>query len=355
MVKVNLMDVPERQKPSGEKKQDSSESETTKSKVDLPFFPDREEKPSADTETKNPFFDDESPKRSEPRFTDESFKSDYDENPPGFDSNISRNRMIIILGAIGIVLLLLFIFLWLGPGGDGSEDVPDKTLTTPGETGSSEEGTGSTMPDYMQAQFRQNQAMNQSYSSFARNLLNVSSANAAYKMIVLTTGYLYMSVLGDSRNAIAEFRNMLRGQYPGTQINIESIQDKYVNGEKKILADFSFPIASAGSGGSSSALPQTGGSSGDTRSLINSYVQKHNLRAPYFQQGGRKREGQFQKTHYYVIVKGNQSSILNFLQEISQTRPEVNFTKISIYTSNSYTIDKRNVNARIELTSYNPA
>jgi hypothetical protein len=352
MVEVNLMDIPEEQKPSSEKKEDSSESETTKSKVDLPFFPDRQEK-SADTETKSPFFDDEPSRRSESRFAKESFKSEYDEEPPGFDSNISRNRMIIILGAIGVVLILLFIFLWLGPGSEESENRPEITLTTPGETDSPESAENA-VPSIVQTQFRENQSINQSYTNYARNFLNVSSSNTAYKMIVLTSGYLYISVLGDSRDAIAEFRKMLKGQYPGMQINIESIQDKYVNGEKKILADFSVPISPAGSGGSSSAFSQAG-SSGDIRSMINSYAQKYDLRIVYSQQGEREREEQFLKTYYYTIVSGNQSSILNFLQEISQTRPEVNFIKISMYTSNSHTIDGGNVNARIELAIYNPA
>lgn len=351
MVKVNLLDFPEEKKPSGEKKKDSSEPETTKSKVDLPFF-DREEK-SADTETKkNPFFEEEPSKRPDSRLERESFKSEYDEGPPSFDSSFSRSRMIIILGAIGIILLLLFIFLWIGPGSDESETRPEITLTTPEETGAPET-PGNTVPAFVQAQFRQNQAINQSYTNYAQNFLNVSSSSAAYKMLVLTSGYLYMSVLGDSRDAIAEFRRALKSQFPGVQIDIKSIQDKYVNGEKKILADFSVPISPAASGGSSSAFSPPAGS-GDSRSIVSSYAQKHNLRILYSQQGEQEREGQFLKTYYYATLNGDQSSILNFLREISQARPDIHFIKVSIYTSNSHTINGGNVNARIEIATYNP-
>jgi len=61
MVKVNLMDIPEEQKSSGERKREPSATESTKSKVDLPFFPDQEEKTTAETEARSSFFDEEPP------------------------------------------------------------------------------------------------------------------------------------------------------------------------------------------------------------------------------------------------------------------------------------------------------
>lgn len=354
MVKFNAMDIPEEQKSSRDKRSTPSESEKAKSKEDILFFTEQEEKPTVETETKSSFFDDEPPKRQPPFTPREAFKSDYAEEPPGFDSSFPKNRMILILGAIGLALIILFIYLWLGPGSGDSGDTQDITFTTPSETAPTTTEPSSTLPAYVTTQFAQNQGKNQFYLNYANNLLGVGSSSYGYTLLVTTSDGIYMSVLGDSRDAIAEFRRAIKDQYPGLVMNVTSTQDKYVNGNKKILADFSVPVTTPGAGNTASSSMRSFTPT-DVRSLVSSLAQKNNLQTSYFQQGDQEREGQFQKTFYYAIVNGSRSSIVQFLQEMSQTHPEINFIKISMYPYNTGVINGTNLNARIELAYYNPS
>lgn len=354
MVKFNAMDIPEEQKSSRDKKSTPSESEKAKNKEDFLFFTEREDKTTSETETKSSFFDDEPPKRQKPFSSEETFKGDYEEVPPGFDSPFPKNRMVLILGAIGLALIILFIYLWLGPGSSDTGDTQDITFTTPNETTPTTTEPQNTLPSYVTTQFAQNQGKNQFYLNYANSLLGVGSSNFGYTLLVTTSDGIYMSVLGDSRDAIAQFRRAIKDQYPGVVMNVASTQDKYVNGDKKILADFSVSVTTSGTGNTASSSMRSFTPT-DVRSLVSSLAQKYNLRTSYFQQGDQERENQFQKTYYYAIVNGSRSSIVQFLQDISQTHPEINFIKISIYPYNTGVINGENLNARIELAYYNPS
>lgn len=353
MVKFDARNIPEEQKSSGDKKSTPAEGETTQDKFDLSFITDQEEKPGSDTETKSSYFDDEPPRRQNLLSSKETFKGGYEEEPPGFDSSFPKNRMILILGAVGLALIILFVYLWLGPGSSNTGDTQDITFTTPSKAPPAVEPEN-TMPGYLKSRFAQNQGENQLYLNYANSLLGVSSSNYGYTLLVITSDGIYMSVLGGSRDAIAEFRRSIKDQSPGLVMNVVSTQDKYVNGNKKILADFSVPVTTSGAGNAAS-LSMRSFTPTDVRSLVSSLAQKYNLRTSYFQQGDQEREGQFQKTYYYATVNGSRSSIVQFLQDISQTHPEISFIKISMYPYNTGVINGENLNARIEIAYYNPS
>lgn len=350
MLDFNLKEVPEEQKSPQEKKRDASGFESTKSKVDFSFFPEPEDKPAAEVERKEPLFEEEPPKTQPPSAARERFRDDYAEEPADFTSRSGKTWLYVLLGVIGMALITVFIYLLMGPGG-GKEETPDYTLTTPSEPAPEPQNL---VPSYVQTQFAQNQGKNQLYVNYLNSFLNSATSTSNYYLLAITNGNLYLSILGDSRDAIAEYRRALKNQYPGILMNAVSTQDKYVNGQKKLLADFYIPIP-APSASSSLTLSAKPAGSGEIRAALSSVAQQHGLRTTYFQQGERVRDGNFQKTHLYTQLNGSKSAMINFIRDISQSYPALQFLKISFYPSNAATMDGANINARIEAAAYDPA
>ena len=74
----------------------------------------------------------------------------------------------------------------------------------------------------------------------------------------------------------------------------------------------------------------------------------------YFKTGDQERDGSFRKTYYYMNIRGSQSSVIKYVQELAGNFPAINIFKISLYPTNSQTISGGNITARIELIFYSP-
>lgn len=350
MLDFNLKEVPEEQKSSQEKKREASGYESNKSKVDFSFIPDQEEKPAVEVERKEPLFEEEPPKTQPPPFARERFRNDYADEPADFTSRSGKTWLYVLLGIIGVALITVFVYLLMGPGGT-KEETPDYTLTP---TTDSLPKPQNLVPPYVQTQFAQNQGKNQLYVNYLNSFLNSATSNSNYYLLAITNGNLYLSILGDSRDAIAEYRRALKDQYPGILMNAVSAQDRFVGEQKKLLADFYIPLP-APSASSALTLTARPAGSGEIRAAISSVAQKYGLKTSYFQQGEQVNEGNFRKTYLYAQLNGSKSAMINFIQDISQSYPALQFLKISFYPSNAVTMDGANINARIEAAAYDPA
>lgn len=349
MLDFNLKEIPEEQKSSQEKKREASGYESNKSKVDFSFFPDPEEKPAGEVARKEPLFEEEPPKTPPSAFNRQRFRNDYPEEPVDYTSRSGKTWLYVLLGIIGVALITIFVFLLVGPG-ETKKQTPAYTLTpTPDSLPKPQQ----VVPPYLQTQLAQNQGKNQLYVNYLNSLLNSATSTSNYYLLAITNGNLYLSILGDSREAIAEYRRALKNQYPGILMNAVSTQDKYVDGQKKLLADFYIPLA-APSASSALTLTAKPAGSGEIRAALSIVAQKYGLKTSYLQQGEQVKEGNLRKTYLYTQLNGSKSAMINFLQDISRSYPALQFLKISFYPSNALTMEGETINARIEAAAYDP-
>ena len=212
----------------------------------------------------------------------------------------------------------------------------------------------SSVPGYLQTRYSSNQAENRAHLSQADNILNTSTANTDYTLAVFTPGYIYLSVLGDSRDAIAQYRNQMKAKIPQLNLTSEGTEDKFAGGEKKLLANFSIVTGGNPSQGRSSGQFQDIISVQDAQAAVRSTAQKHQLRTTYFKAGKQEIDGNFRKTYLYTRVSGNRAKIISYLQELSEQYPAIYFAKVSMYPPQSGTMSGGNIFAHVEMAVFGP-
>ncbi|NIU01686.1 MAG: hypothetical protein GWN01_12460 [Nitrosopumilaceae archaeon] len=345
------MDVPEGQQTSEEKKKDTEQQESKESEIDFSLFQPREESTPLTISQEEPVTQ-TSASPSSAQFTEEE-TGEEEEEPISFEGSFSKKKTFWFIGiGIAIVLIALFITLLLGP--DTSEETTASRETSTNVRGpSAPTGEQSSVPAFLQNQFAQNQQQNQHYLNLAKNFLSLRVPNAGYSMLVFTSTDLYVSVLANSRNEVAEFRQAVKEYYPRIKMNIESVEPKFVNGQEKLLADFSIPIAQTLSSGSASASQSEALNSENIQTAFTRLAREHGLNTTYFKKGDKEAGRNMQQNYFYANVIGsNRSSVLSYLSELAAKFPSIKMIKISIYPVTSAIIQTGNIKARIEFAYF---
>ncbi|GEM_PF-7101256 len=361
MVKINLLDTPEDEPSFRKQKSETPPVETPKSEMDFSFLQPEETTPPPEPQIAP----------AEPAtFPRQSTEEDVLFAPPGttdektedtftYESG-SKKKLFIILGVIVVLLLVaLFVILWMGP-----EPESPSTVTPPvksgGPPGAGQPGTSPTaqtsqnrVSPMLQRVYAQNNGENQFYLNYATNLLGISTARAGLSMVVIAPGAIYVSVLADSRDDIARFRQAAKDKLPGMQLQIQNISPRIVQDQQKLMADFFIPL-------SGSATPKPPGntveplSEGAVLSTLRAQAHSTRLRVVRLKQGQKHRTGVLNIIPCYMTVSGSKSAIIKFLTELTRKYPAIQLTKVSIFPSGTGVIHQGNVKARIEMNVTTP-
>lgn len=203
----------------------------------------------------------------------------------------------------------------------------------------------------MQRLYSENQAANNARLGYAGSLLSTQAPGAASSLVIITPGHAYFSVLGDSREAIAKFRMNVQNNNPQAgAIEAESVEEQFVNGQKKLRADFSMvlPTRSSGQAGGQFSSVQSGQS---VKNALQSMAQRNNLRYA-FTDGQRENTRGMVRNFFYVRISGTRGDVINYLTELTDSQPAASIEKISLYPANASTITSGNTEAHIELSIF---
>ncbi len=364
MVKINLLNIPEGQEvePTSRKR-----TETAPSDVAEFDFSQLEDTSFEPTPTAEP------PRQNAPRKEPEPFETPiFEETEPpktdtrtrNFDDSVPRGLHYKILMGVGVLLLLLLAFLALKPLFTSAPQPPqtvrpaESSTPTAGEDGGAPTSTSAgsaTLPPAVQNRYAGNSAANKFRLGLAERFLDITAGNAQPALVVVTSGYAFISVVGDSRDAIAQYQNALKSRVSGVQFHVEGVEKKTLGGRSRFVADFSLKTGAIPGGGAAVSVRQIQ-LDDDLPAQLRSLAQRHNLSVRYLKKGDSERTGQFQQISYYLKLQGHRSAMLNFIKEMTQSYPAINLTKLSLFATPGQTLSGRtSINANLELLFYRPA
>ncbi len=355
MLKVNLMNLPDDEDQPKKPEQNIPEvpTVTDRKKMDFSFF-DPDEEPVAETITETPASPPEEPLRQEENPFSVA-EEDLSEEEPDYDSAFPKTRLFVFIG-IGVVLILGALFLIYKLYRPGTTEAPaaGQNIERPASTGENlTTPPPPAIPPALQSRYRQNMARNTEGLRFTRGFLNSGAKNTDHTLIVYTSDQILTSVLANSRDDIARYRQAVKSRFPNLQLNIETVEDKFVNGRKKLLAGFSIPIK-PGRGGSApvpSASPLT---FQEFQSQLRALQKKYGIKTAYRKVGERRRERSLNITYFYTTLTGSRTAIMNFLKEVTQRFPGMKINKLSIYPNGATSLSQGRVNARLEISYFAP-
>ncbi len=372
MIKFNLLDIPEGQEASERKK--TTPAETTRTETDISILEEsetttvviNEATEEAHLEDDRPFFPVEEaalePEKAEPavvKSEPETVGAGYDDVYSDSKSNRFKIWGMVIFGVLAVLAFFAVRPLFTSCN-ETSGPLADKNAVTtqpqqnngtaaqPGQTSP----PGTALPTFLQSKYKQNDGENTYRLRLLNKLLSVHAGNTQPTLAVVTTGYAFLSVAGNSRDDFSQFRKALQSANPGVKVSLEGIENKIINGRDKLVADFSMTTKKLGAG--TNSLPPSVLNDANFQSVLRSLIKKHGLNVAYMKKGVTEKAGRFKQAYYYAKVRGNQSSIIKFLNELAQNYPAVKLSKISLFPGNAKTLNGRNVNANIELIFFMP-
>jgi hypothetical protein len=333
MVKINLLDLSE-DKVIFEKGSDLTKSKPTKEEREFSLESVNElfqsSQTSKETESNKIVEDMQHRKSSEVSeikkrpASSESFKTNIDEEE-SFDHSPKRRIFFVSFFIIVIVAAAALIYFYLIPK-EGSE-TSGPISGTPGEVVKDDSQTTPKVSEEVQNVFSQNKAKNSFDINLAQKLLNTTKADIDFALLVISPDQVQFSIIADSRNSLASYQNTLKSQLPGTNIRLVSSEEMVMSGQNKILADFSFTLSGPGSSQPINNFQTI--KSNNIKSMLNSLAQKHKLKLQYFKEGRRTQMKSLNQFKYYCNLSGNSKTLLNYIEEISNTYPAISFSKIA--------------------------
>lgn len=366
MVKLNLLDLPGQQTATTAADPVAERPDLSKSELDFSFFQQEEEvaapsidlgpqsdppaapppRPSANDPrgryvydrddrdpsqaVPNPFNQPQSPTREHSHiFQDDESSNNFEE------SYASSNWMKYAGIAIGVLAILGL--LWWGYTmftGPGSTDPVDPIVENPVPSDPDplpEETAANLIPDYVADKYSENITNNVFNLNYAGNFLKAGIPSANYRLLVVTPGYLYMSVLGNSRDDIAEFRRSVKKSYPAVLLTPEAEEDRFLdNGGQQLMIDFSSPIKDRPSRTATSSRTEIVTET-EVANAIRSLADGNNVQIIYSKRGADISSESFRKATHYITLLGNQSNTLNYLEELGQNYPAIAVSKAAFY------------------------
>lgn len=355
MVKINFLDIPDKQKQGGESSEDLTTYKSPREEMDFSFFQPEQDESTVDVQPR------EHPAASEVGDEDPAsvfdetarFPEDGETNEPTMFDEGAGTRKFLLWGGIAAIVLILAVGAWfLIKSMSGGSTTPTTETTTP-ETVTPQPAEPA-VPAAVQRRYAANQRENSSQLDYASNFLTTRPGNVDYQMMVLANGNIYVSVVGASREEIAIYRRAMKDAYPGLQMVAESDRTILVNGDSRLMVDFYVPVPEGSGGGGGGDRDYTNAET-DLNGAVRALSGKHNLRLSGFREGDRSRGGDFAQTPVYMTLTGSQSGILAFLKELTGRVPGANFRKLSLYSDNAETMGGGRLRVRVELLHYQPS
>lgn len=366
MVKLNLLDLPGQQTATTAADPVAERPDLSKSELDFSFFQQEEvaapsidlgpqsdppvapppPRPSANDPrgryvfdrddrdpsqaVPNPFNQPQSPTREHSHiFQDDESSNNFEE------SYASSNWMKYTGIAIGVLALLGLLWwgytMFTGPGSPDPVDPIVENPVTPDPDPLPEETAANLIPDYVADKYAENITNNVFNLNYASNFLKAGIPSANYRLLVVTPGYLYMSVLGNSRDDIAEFRRSVKKSYPAVLLTPEAEEDRFLdNGGQQLMIDFSSPIKDRPSRTATSSRTEIVTET-EVANAIRSLADGNNVQIIYSKRGADINNESFRKATHYITLLGNQTNTLNYLEELGQNYPAIAVSKAAFY------------------------
>ncbi len=364
MVRINLLEVPEEERyklqegvPASSPRQ-PREGESPFEEVDLMFQPGGETaggtaetkaeptpsflKPATEAEPAEPSVTKTKPSRP-------------GVEPDAFEQTFSRNRLFLIVGIVlGVLLIAFSLYLILLPEEEPTAGRPVAEKATAGAGQTEAQATEGQSARNLQVQnlMAQNLAESQFYLSTLNKLLAVSTSETKLSLITMVPGYTYFVVVAPDRDALARLRIALKKQLPLLDFRVVSIESRTINGQPRIIADFSVTtpqkMQPASSVSGTTIEPAT--LPGAFRAL----GKKHQLNIRYFKPGFKSQHPLFQKIYFYSEMRGTPAQIKAFLSELTARYPALRIGKLSLYPANLAGRPRSTVTARLTLVLFVP-
>ena len=195
--------------------------------------------------------------------------------------------------------------------------------------------------------FSQNQKDNLASSNATQKLFNLTSPNLNYSIIIISPSLIQFSVLANSNNDIDLYRSSLKTDFPTSQIRLVNKKSITIGNSDKILADFSLELS-----GVNVDAPLNETREIDSKTISDTWhsaAQNHNLTMTYFKKGKQVTNNQVEQILFYSTLAGSTGNLINFINEVINFYPAINFAKISLNPSNQVITKKGKTTARITL------
>jgi len=328
--------------------------------------PEPEQKPATDETVAEEFEMEEIesvPKKASAKPKEFKFREDvFDNGEGGFDSQSG--------GGFSKTLIIIFIiiFVFIGSGfllykftgifnnlsssskSETESQVPvvEQVPTPDSEPAQTAAATASPMlPVWLK-----NMGNNQFISSNLEQIATQRSSFSRFSLIVFTVSEINLTVLSDSPDKVARFKDDLNKSLPQLNFRTISTQEKNINRSRLIFADLNSKIPSTliqtGTGS-----PKNGSPSRNLRNDLTNLTKKHKLKLEYFNSGKTIPGNQYSEIYYYVNIRGSRTGILGFLSELTSTFPAVKIKKISVNPTNLVTYSNNSLFIRLNLSFMN--
>lgn len=258
-------------------------------------------------------------------------------------------KKIFLISAIVVIVILaaLSAYYFLFMKKNTEMTAAADTTTKQGSTQVSPGKTVSGLNPEVLSVYSQNKARNSYSLSLASDLINTSQKDIRFALMILTPGQIQFSILADSRNGLSGYQSDLKQKYANMNIRLVNSESINVSGQSKILADFMLTP-------NAPKAPQviekyTEIKESEMQSSLNSIAKKHRLSLDYYKKGQQAKGAVLNQTKIYCNLKGNLSQIIAFLQEMTETYPAIEFSKVALNPSNLGALGKDQITARITL------
>lgn len=222
--------------------------------------------------------------------------------------------------------------------------------TPPAATQSKPASTPASSP--MLPIWQKNMGNNQFVSSNLERIMSQKSSFSRFSLIILTPNEINLTILSDSPDKIARFKDDLN-KATG-QINFRTIdtQEKNINRSRLIFADLSAQVP-AGYIRPALETPQRGIPSDNLKNDVSTLSRKHKIKLDYFKAGKSVSGAQFTQHYYYINISGSRDGTLSFLKELTSTFPAIQINKIAVNPTNLVTYSDNSLFIRINFLYMN--
>ncbi len=337
-----------------------------KKKLEIEATPEQEQKLATDETVAEEFEMEEiesAPKKAAGKPKEFKFREDvFDDSEERFNFQSGGGYSKIL------IIIFVIIFVFIGSGFllykftgifnnlsflSKSETEPQKPVVEQTPTPDSEPAqTAAATTSPMLPIWLKNMGNNQFMSSNLEQIVTQKSSFSRFSLIVITVSKINLTVLSDSPDKVAQFKDDLNKSLPQLNFRTISTQEKYINRSRLIFADLSSKISptliQAGTGS-----PKNGSPSKNLRNDLTNLTNKHKLKLKYFNSGKTIPGNQYSEMYYYLNIQGSRNGILGFLKELTSAFPAVQINKISVNPTNLVTYSNNSLFIRLNLSFMN--
>ena len=200
--------------------------------------------------------------------------------------------------------------------------------------------------------WQKNMGSNQFIISNLEKVMSQKSSFSRFSLIIVTPSEINLTVLSDSQDKIARFKEDLNKAIGQFNFRTMATQEKNINRSRLIFADLSAKVPT-GSIRPATTIPQQGTPSNNLKNDITQLARRHNIKLEYFKSGKSVSGAQFTEHLYYMNISGGREGAINFLKEVSKSFPAIQINKIAVNPTNIVTYSDNSLFIRINFLYMN--